>query len=407
MRILMLTCHPEIRGPFPKILPLLARTLRELGCEVVEEPWGRHGDEESRLRKMLDRPGDILRVRRQLKSEPFDVLFIHTTTEWANYSRDLPLLALCRGLVKHVVLQFHGSVPSLVLGEGHTAFKWASRRLFTSVDGVFVLSTEEQRAWKQFHPAGNFPVISNPFQPLTPVAMDRAQVPWKVQEGEPVALFVGRLITEKGIFDLLEALARVRAKMPVHLVLAGGGPEEENFRKRIQAMGLEPHVTLAGYLDAPALAAAYQAADLFVLPSWSEGFPTVLTEAMHAGLPVVTTRIRGALDHLEDGRHACFVPPKNPTALAEAMIKIFGEPSLRRRMSEANREKVKEFAPANVGEKYLAALRTLCGLPPNSQPHASVAPQDHGQTAPRVNRSAPALKQAGDSADAKQCQKLS
>ncbi len=372
MRILMLTCHPQIRGPFPKILPLMARSLRALGCHVVEEPWGRHSDEETRLRKLMDRPGDILRVRRRLKAEPFDVLFIHTTTEWANYSRDLPLLALCRGLVKHVVLQFHGSVPSLVLGEGHVAFKWASRRLFNSVDGVFVLSTEEQRAWTQFHPTGNFPVITNPFQPLAPVAVDRAKPPWPVKDGEPVALFVGRLITEKGIYDLLEALALVRAKMPAHLVLAGGGPEEENFRKRARDLGMVAHITLAGYLGPEALAAAYQAADLFVLPSWSEGFPTVLTEAMHAGKPVVTTRIRGALDHLQDGVHARFVEPRAPRELAAAIVEVLQSPALRETMSVANRKKVEEFAPEVAGEKILAELEEICAT--ETAPESKTAP---------------------------------
>lgn len=372
MRILMLTCHPQIRGPFPKILPLMARSLRALGCHVVEEPWGRHCDEETRLRKIMDRPGDILRVRRRLKAEPFDVLFIHTTTEWANYSRDLPVLALCRGLVKHVVLQFHGSVPSLVLGEGNRAFKWASRRLFNSVDGVFVLSTEEQRAWTQFHPAGNFPVITNPFQPLPPVAEDRAQLPWPVKDGGPVALFVGRLITEKGIYDLLEALALVRAKTPAHLVLAGGGPEEENFLKRARELGMEAHVTLAGYLGAEALAAAYQAADLFVLPSWSEGFPTVLTEAMHAGKPVVTTRIRGAVDHLQDGVHARFVEPRAPRELAAAMVEVLQSPALRATMNAANRKKVEEFAPEAAGKKILAELEKICALA--AVPVAKAAP---------------------------------
>jgi glycosyltransferase involved in cell wall biosynthesis len=361
MRILMLTCHPGIRGPFPKILPLLARTLRGLGCEVVEEPWGRHSDDETRLRKIMDRPGDIWRVRRRLKSEPFDVLFIHTTTEWANYSRDLPLLALCRGLVKHVVLQFHGSVPSLVQGEGQAGFKWASRKLFNSVDGVFVLSTEEQRAWQRFHPSGNFSVISNPFEPLAAVAADVTKLPWTVKDGEPVALFVGRLITEKGIYDLLEALVEVRARTPVHLVLAGGGPEEKNFRERARFLGLAAHVTLAGYLGAEALAAAYQAADLFVLPSWSEGFPTVLTEAMHAGRPVVTTRIRGAVDHLQDGVHARFVEPRAPKELAAAIVEVLQSPLLREVMSAANRKKVEEFAPEVTGAKILTELQKMCG----------------------------------------------
>jgi glycosyltransferase involved in cell wall biosynthesis len=372
MRILMLTCHPHIRGPFPKILPLLARTLRALGCHVVEEPWGRHHEEETRLRKILDRPGDILRVRRRLKSEPFDVLFIHTTTEWANYSRDLPVLALCRGLVKHVVLQFHGSCPHLVLGQGQDAFKWASRRLFNSVDGVFVLSTEEQRAWQQFHPPGYFPVISNPFQPLPAAPLDRSKLSWKIPDGTPVALFVGRLIQEKGIYDLLEAVAQVRARTPVHLVLAGGGPEEENFRKRVQDLGLASHVTLAGYLGAPELAAAYQAADLFVLPSWSEGFPTVLTEAMHAGLPVVTTRIRGALDHLQDGVHALFVDPQQPAPLAEAMVRVLQSPELCASMGVANRKKVEEFAPERVGKNFLMVLQNLGGTKAPQTPLACV-----------------------------------
>jgi glycosyltransferase involved in cell wall biosynthesis len=370
MRILMLTCHPHIRGPFPKILPLLARTLRSMGCEVVEEPWGRHHEEESRLRKVLDRPGDILRVRRRLKSQPFDVLFIHTTTEWANYSRDLPLLALCRGLVKHVVLQFHGSCPHLVLGPGQAGFKWASRRLFNSVDGVFVLSTEEQRAWQQFHPSGYFPVVSNPFQPLPSVVSDQAHPPWKVQDGTPAALFVGRLIREKGIYDLLDAVAQVRARTPVHLVLAGGGPEEENFRRRVQELGLASHVTLAGYLGASELAAAYQAADLFVLPSWSEGFPTVLTEAMHAGLPVVTTRIRGALDHLQDGVHALFVDPQNPPQLAEAMVRVLQSPELRASLGAANRKKVEQFAPEAAGRGFLAVLQNIRS---GSVPQSSLA----------------------------------
>lgn len=372
MRILMLTCHPQIRGPFPKILPLMARSLRALGCHVVEEPWGRHRDEETRLRKIMDRPGDILRVRRRLKAEPFDVLFIHTTTEWANYSRDLPVLALCRGLVKKIVLQFHGSVPSLVLGEGHAGFKWASRRLFHSVDGVFVLSTEEQRAWSKFHPVGNFPVITNPFQPLASVAVDRAKLPWTVKEGEPVALFVGRLIQEKGIFDLLEALALVRPKTPAHLVLAGGGPEEEDFLKRARELGVESHVTLAGYLGAEALAAAYQAADLFVLPSWSEGFPTVLTEAMHAGKPVVTTRIRGAVDHLQDGVHARFVEPRAPKELAAAIVEVLQSPALRETMSVANRKKVEEFAPEVAGKKILAELEKICAA--ETAPMSNTAP---------------------------------
>jgi len=119
-------------------------------------------------------------------------------------------------------------------------------------------------------------------------------------------------MAQKGVFDLLGALARLAGPKPWHLLVAGNGPEEESFRARVRSLGLQNRVTLAGYLNSSLLALAYRGADLFVFPSWSEGFPTVILEAMDAGLPIVTTHLRGAADHLQEGIHACFVPPRDP-----------------------------------------------------------------------------------------------
>ena len=359
LRILMLTCHPTIRGPFAKILPLLGSALRTEGCTVVEEPWGRHHDEESFFKKLADRPGDIARVRRRLAREKFDVLYIHTTTEWANYSRDIPVLMLCRRLVRRCVLQFHGSTPDQVLGPGQAAFKRATRQLLRLTDGVFVLSTEERQRWGQFHPEGRFDVVCNPFQPSAGDVRNGEPLPWTLPAGVPVLIYVGRLIREKGIYDLLDALARWKGQQPFHLLVAGQGPEEDAFRARIRELGLEANVRLTGYLDNERLRRAYRAADLFVLPSWSEGFPTVITEAMDAGLPVVTTYLRGAADHLQEGVHACFVPPRAPDKLAETLRRVLNDRPLRERMAEANRGKVREFAPDVVARHQKQLLQEI------------------------------------------------
>jgi glycosyltransferase involved in cell wall biosynthesis len=119
---------------------------------------------------------------------------------------------------------------------------------------------------------------------------------------------------------------------------------------------------MAGYLQGDDLQRAYRSANLFVFPSWREGFPTVITEAMDAGLPIVTTYIRGAADHLKEGVHACFVPPQNPVALAAAIRRVLAEPELQARMAQANRAKVKEFAPAIIGEQYLGILKQIVDL---------------------------------------------
>lgn len=368
MRVLMLTCFPSIQGPFPKILPSLAAALRSLGCFVAEEPWGRHHEEETFFEKLVRRPRDIGRVYHRLRRETFDVLLIHTTTEWPNYSRDIPVLWLCRRLVPRRILQFHGSTPDWVLGPGRPAFKKASRMLLRLADAVFVLSSEEQREWQRFHPAGRFHVVRNPF-PAPPCAGDTpALPPWKRPPGVPVLLYVGRLIEAKGIFDLVDAVARLRGRVPCHLLMAGDGPDRPRLETYLQQRNLEGQVTLAGYLPAAQLQQVYRAADLFVLPSWSEGFPTVLLEAMDAGLPVVTTSIRGAVDHLQDGVHARFVPPRQPEQLALALEQVLGDQTLRERMGQANRAKVREFAPESVASDYLALLQQVAGHNVPSQP---------------------------------------
>lgn len=362
MRILMLTCHPNIRGPFPKILPLLAAALRTEGCTVIEEPWGRHRDDESLLDKIIGRIGDIARVCRRLKQVEFDILLVQTTTEWRNYSRDIPLLVFCGRLVRHVVVQFHGSTPEMVLGPGHRAFKEATRILFRLTDGVLVSSSQEQRQWQEFHPQGCFFRTCNPFSPVNGYPRDCVTAPWTLPGNVPILLYVGRLIVEKGIFDLLEAVERLNSKMPFHLLMVGSGSAEQEFKETVQSLGLKDKVTVAGHVDEKALRCAYQLADLFVLPSWSEGLPTVLLEAMDAGLPIVTTRIRGAADHLQEGIHACFVPPRNPEKLAQAIGHLLADSALRARMGVANLTKVKEFSPEIVGPQYLKHLRTIAGI---------------------------------------------
>lgn len=367
MRILMLTCHPTIRGPFPKILPLLSNALRSQGATVETEPWGRHVEGEGLLDKLLGRPGDIVRVIRRLRREPpYDLLLLHTATEWRNYSRDIPLLWLCRRLVSSIVVQFHGSAVELISGPRHGAFKKASKAVLRLSDAVLVLSSEEQRQWRQFFPQGEFFVTCNPFQSSEALAKDSAAT-WDLPSDMPVLLFVGRLIVEKGIFDLLEALALLVRQMQVHVLVAGSGPMEQEFKERIETLGLEKNVTLTGYLDASTLRQAYRAADMFLFPSWSEGFPTVITEAMDAGLPIVTTHIRGAADHLEDGVNACFVPPRRPEVLAETVVRVLSDKALRRRMAESNRAKVKAFSPEIIGKRYLAILEEIAGRPKTKQ----------------------------------------
>jgi glycosyltransferase involved in cell wall biosynthesis len=218
-----------------------------------------------------------------------------------------------------------------------------------------VLSTEEQRQWQAFDARRPVFVVKNPyagaFAPSSSVN--------RIETSANRILFVGRLIREKGIFELVEAFAEVIHETNCELIIVGEGPKEDELRRRIHRLRIGEHVSIVGYLTGSDLENQYRQATIFVLPSWDEGFPTVLSEAMDEGLPIVTTHIRGAADHLVAGENALFVEPGDVNALATAIETLLADNDLRSRMAKANRDRVRIFEPRVVASEYLGLLESL------------------------------------------------
>jgi len=360
MKILMLIPYPNTKGPINKHTPHLIQDLRSAGCYIETEYWGKHTDQEKVMQKVFGRIGDIIHIKQRVKPGNYDTLVVKTAHDWNTLLRDIALLITFRKYSLKKVLQFHGSDPLKLLAKGNFLFKLFSKMLLLLCDGAMVLSTEEQQQWQQFCPRRKFFVVNNPYV-SEPIEGNQSYKPmWSFPRDAKVLLFVGRLIREKGIFDLVEALSLIKSSVPVHLLIVGDGKESDAIRKRISELKLEKNVTLTGYLQGKALQAAYNCADIFALPSYhQEGFPTVIAEAMNKGLPIVTTHIRGAADHLLEGINTLFVPPRDPTALAGALTELLNNPALCEKMSRFNREKVKDFAPEVVGRQYLDVLKVI------------------------------------------------
>ena len=358
MRIFMLVQHPEGRGPVPKLTAHLVGSLRSGGCVVVTHPWGREKESESLRHKLSRGLRDVWSVRRSLQQESFDVAVVQTSHDWRTLLRDIPLALVIRRRGRPVILQLHGSRVSNLAAPGGHAFKLASALLLALVDGILVLSTEEQRGWQAFRGRPPVFVVKNPYVRTFSAQSDRASAP----PGTAQALFVGRLIHEKGIFEAVEALPQVLEKTQCELVVVGEGEQEQGLLARIEQLGLGDHVTMTGYLTGSALADAYRAATIFVFPTyWNEGFPTVLTEAMDAGLPIVTTGIRGAADHLVAGENALLVAPRDVKALASAMTTLLTDGELRDRITSENEALIDMFEPAAVAAEYFAILQSVTG----------------------------------------------
>jgi glycosyltransferase involved in cell wall biosynthesis len=359
MRILMLAPHRGIRGPMRRISQLLVQGLRESGCDVSIEPWGRHNDEEGRLAKAFGRSADVLHIRRAVSASKPECVVVQTSHEWPSIVRDLVLLAAIRAKAPHVILQFHGGHAERLVAPDNRLFKYATSVLLALADGALVLSSDELHAFEAFCPGGRFQLVNNPFEEVTrPGALARGK--GSHTHKPPSLLFAGRLLPEKGVLEAVDAVAMLKERRTAHLVIAGAGPVEDELAIRIRERQLSDEVTLVGHLPPSRLRQAYEDAEAFLLPTyWPEGFPTVITEAMSAGLPIVTTKTRGIADHLEEGVNALFVPARDALALARALERLLSDDQLRKRMSNANRAKVQEFAPERVAPAYLNALRRI------------------------------------------------
>ena len=372
LRILMLVPYPAIKGPLPKLVPLLVDQLRALGCDVETECWSRHSEHETVLEKVVGRAADLRRIYTRLRSRRFDVMYITTAHTWAGLTRDVPLVLVTKGVCPCRVIQFHGSYSDRLGAPGHALLKLASRVLVSACDAILVLSRQEKDEWSAFYPAGRFELVANPFSPepartvVAPSSGDvrgvAASERTRYRSGVPTLLFVGRLMPEKGVLDVVRAVARVNETTPCRLLAAGDGPSAPVIAETAGELAIADKVELLGYVSGEDLAWRYREADAFVLPTYyAEGFPTVILEAMSMGLPIVTSKLRGAADRLEEGVNALFVPPRRPDLLTQALARILGDDHLRASMSANNLAKVKEFAPEVVAPQYLAILERVVG----------------------------------------------
>lgn len=182
-------------------------------------------------------------------------------------------------------------------------------------------------------------------------------------------LYAGRLTREKGVDLLAETFLLARDRDPrLHLMLAGGGPEQEMLRRR-----LGEHATFLGWLQGMDLARAYANADVFLFPSETDTFGQVILEAQASGLPVLAVAKGGPLTLIEDRVSGLLCEPQAP-ALADALLELAGSPLLRRRLASAAlsrvRERTWEGAMERLAEGY---VRLMAGAGEQERGSAQVA----------------------------------
>jgi glycosyltransferase involved in cell wall biosynthesis len=175
---------------------------------------------------------------------------------------------------------------------------------------------------------------------------------WQIGDDQPLILSLARLSYEKGLDTLIDAAEIVHRKNPdARFVLLGSGPDRLGLEVRIRIKELIGVVKLGGFVDDiwPALAAA----DVFCMPSKSEGMPNALLEAMTSGTPIVATTAGGIPEAVEHNSSALMVDPEDPRMLASALLRMIEMKQDSRRFAEAAQRIVLErFLAGDVARRY-------------------------------------------------------
>ena len=322
-------------GPPPAVPGVRTLGLESLG--EAEAPAGRPADFEADIARMVEA------VVAEHARAPFDL--VHAQYGYPNGLAALEAARRLGGLP--VVVSIQG-------GDGHwvgtccDTHARAMRAVLLHADAVLIGSASFADEVVG-HP-GNRGVPHEVFT-IVPGATDTARFAPRADRagarlGElaspPVLLYHGRVDARKGVLETLEALRTLRdGGRVVRLVLSGIGPDVQAARDRAAALGLDDAVEFtgyAGYDDAPAV---YRRGDLFVSPTYSEGFSNTILEAMAAGLPIVSTRAVGVVDCLEDGRDALLVEPRDAAGLAAAIARLLDDGALRRRLAATALDEVR------------------------------------------------------------------
>ncbi|TFW34376.1 glycosyltransferase family 4 protein [Massilia horti] len=256
------------------------------------------------------------------------LVHVHTASDLSFWRKSCFLLPAFLFRVPAVLHIHAGPFPDFYRERCGRLAKCAVRQVLARVETVVVVSAELKR-FVETLAAVDVIVVYNPMPLPAPVEFG-ARAPAQV-------LFLGKLGQAKGTWDLLHAVAQIVRRHPhLRLILAGDG-ELMRAQELMRRLGIEDQVELLGWVGERARTQLLERASVCVLPSYAEGLPMSVLEAMAAGVPVVATRVGGIPEVITDGVEGLLVAPGDVPALAAALDRLLADEAARRRMGLAAR----------------------------------------------------------------------
>jgi glycosyltransferase involved in cell wall biosynthesis len=288
---------------------------------------------------------------------------------------------VCHGYKANIIGRIatrRAGIPAVAVSRGWTGedrrvrlYEWLDRRAYRQMDHIVCVSDGQARKVRRWCrvPADRITVVRNSarleaFSQPDPSARAELLRCFPGAGGiDHIVLAAGRLSPEKGFFVLLETAASLLGlDRSTGVALFGEGPLRAGLEQRTAELRLRDRFVMPGFR--PDLDRLIAAADVVVLPSFTEGLPNVALEASAAGVPVVATDVGGTPEVVADGETGILVPPGEPTVLAARISELLRDSALRGRLGAAGRQRMRDhFTFEAQASAYSRLFATLCPAP--------------------------------------------
>lgn len=321
MKVLMIGAGRDVRGGVSSVVNSYYDAGLDKLCELTYLPTMEDG---SKLKKLLVAAGARVHFERLIRGN--DILHVHMSADNSFY-RKAVFIRKAHKEGKKIIIHMHGSTFDLFYKERcNAAQKQQVREIFAMADKVIALSED----WKEF---------------LAEYICDEQKIvviynAVKIPEAYPKdytnrkMLFLGIMGQRKGTYDLIEVLPEILSKYPDSHIYFGGDGEREQAEQLCMEKGIADHVTFLGWVRGAEKEKLLKECGIYVLPTYHEGMPMSILEAMSYGMAVVSTYVGGIPHIITDGENGLLCEAGDKAALQEKLLKLLEDENLRERLGQ-------------------------------------------------------------------------
>jgi len=345
--------HPD-RGGVVNYVTLLYKYLKDSDYEVEHFVQGYKKNYRFRFLLPFVYFYQLFEFKKILKKNKPDIVHLNPSLVWGSIIRDFILLKIA----------FNNSIPTLLFVRGwrkniskkfqsiyfHNYFK----KNFDRATLIVVLANEFKEELEKLG-IGSEKIVTT----STMVESDLYLPKHKTFDKPYTLLYCGYMTKYKGPYELLDAIPKVlEHEKSINIVFMGDGPELGNLKSKTKEIGIEKYVSFTGYKSGEEKYDIFKNSHIFVLPSYTEGFPNVALEAMAAGLPIISTHVGGLKHAIQEGKNGFLIEsnPPHPNDISNMILKLLNDPSIMVQMSEFNIKQAKEKYDVKIVCKEIEKL---------------------------------------------------